>query len=351
VVNVEGFIKYTSIHEGNIADCKTLSAMVEKLSSHTVHHKATVVLDAGIATEENLGLLQAKGYSYVCVSRTRLKDYQYVNGRGNVLLETKGGHEVLLKALATDAGTDYYLEVTSPAKALKEGGMKDRFEAGYEQELEKIRRAIERKGGVKRVDKVGERIGRAKERYGSVHGRYHIHLTTDDRTQQVTAMAWEKDQKQHQQSLDGLGVYFLRTNLPVREEAVVWNIYNTIREIEGTFRTLKTDLDLRPIYHRNDASTMAHLHLGILAYWLANTIRHQLKAQERMAGDRQDREHPKDGHHLRAQHLRPGRHRAQVLRARRKPQAHPRHPQSKAQTLQKNKIRSAQTATSKSKDN
>ena len=58
---------------------------------------------------------------------------------------------------------------------------------------------------------------------------------------------------------------------------VVWNIYNTIREIENAFRTLKTDLDLRPIYHQNDDATMAHLHLGILAYWLVNTIRHQLK--------------------------------------------------------------------------
>jgi hypothetical protein len=66
---------------------------------------------------------------------------------------------------------------------------------------------------------------------------------------------------------NGLGVYFLRTNLPIKEEGVIWNIYSTIREIEGTFRTLKTDLDLRPIYHRNDASTMAHLHLGVLAYW------------------------------------------------------------------------------------
>jgi len=54
-------------------------------------------------------------------------------------------------------------------------------------------------------------------------------------------------------------------------------IYNTIREIESTFRILKTDLDLRPIYHKNDQSTMAHLHLGILAYWLVNTIRYQLK--------------------------------------------------------------------------
>ncbi|MGI6047926.1 MAG: hypothetical protein ACOYEG_07965 [Petrimonas sp.] len=64
----------------------------------------------------------------------------------------------------------------------------------------------------------------------------------------------------------------------MENESVLWDIYNTIREIESSFRTLKTDLDLRPIYHRNDDSTMAHLHLGILAYWLVNTIRYQLKA-------------------------------------------------------------------------
>ena len=61
---------------------------------------------------------------------------------------------------------------------------------------------------------------------------------------------------------------------------VIWNIYNTIREIENSFRILKSDLDLRPIYHKNDKSTMAHLHLGILAYWLVNTIRYQLKAKQ-----------------------------------------------------------------------
>jgi transposase len=55
------------------------------------------------------------------------------------------------------------------------------------------------------------------------------------------------------------------------------NYGNTIREIENAFRTLKTDLDLRPIYHKNDDATMAHLHLGIFAYWLVNTVRYQLK--------------------------------------------------------------------------
>jgi len=69
----------------------------------------------------------------------------------------------------------------------------------------------------------------------------------------------------------------LRTNMDVTDEVVVWNIYNTIREIENTFRTLKTDLDLRPVYHKKDKPAMAHLHLGLLAYWLVNTVRYQLK--------------------------------------------------------------------------
>jgi transposase len=80
--------------------------------------------------------------------------------------------------------------------------------------------------------------------------------------------------------VDNLGVYFIRTNLKPKDERTLWTIYNIIREIESTFRCLKTDLDLRPIYHKNDNATMAHLHLGILAYWLVNTIRHQLKANK-----------------------------------------------------------------------
>ena len=56
-------------------------------------------------------------------------------------------------------------------------------------------------------------------------------------------------------------------------------IYNLISEIEYTLRVLKTDLDLRPVYHKTDDASMAHLHLGLLAYWLVSTIRYQLKLQ------------------------------------------------------------------------
>ena len=67
--------------------------------------------------------------------------------------------------------------------------------------------------------------------------------------------------------------------MDMKDEVIVWNVYNTIREIESTFQALKTDLALRPIYHKNDESTLAHLNLGLLSYWLVKTIRHQLKSK------------------------------------------------------------------------
>ncbi|EON79432.1 hypothetical protein ADIS_0070 [Lunatimonas lonarensis] len=277
VVNVEGFIKYSSVLEGNIADCNTLSAMIEKLASHTCRGPAVVVLDAGIATEENLRLIESKGYRYLCVSRTRLKDYSYVPGRPTTLLDTKSKQTIRLRSVATEKNTDYYLEVKSPSKEKKEEGMKLQFENRFEQELQKIHNALHSKGGTKKADKVHQRIGRAKEKYPSVQRYYDITVSSDTKTGLATEITWEKDTEGHQEKNESLGVYFLRTNLNVKEEYVVWNIYNTIREIENAFRTLKTDLDLRPIYHKNDDATMAHLHLGILAYWLVNTVRYQLK--------------------------------------------------------------------------
>jgi transposase len=73
-------------------------------------------------------------------------------------------------------------------------------------------------------------------------------------------------------------------------EELIWMIYNIIREIENSFRTLKTDLDLRPIYHKKDSSTMAHLHLGLLAYWVVNTVRYQLKKTENKTDKQEDKQ-------------------------------------------------------------
>ena len=134
-----------------------------------------------------------------------------------------------------------------------------------------IKEGISKKGRIKKQQKVWERIGRLKAKYSSIHKYYNIEVKVGEKDI-ATDIKWSQKTIEKQE-----GNYLLRTNLNENDEHTKWTIYNTIREIEATFRVLKTDLDLRPIYHKTDAAAMAHLHLGLLAYWAVNTIRHQLK--------------------------------------------------------------------------
>ena len=90
---------------------------------------------------------------------------------------------------------------------------------------------------------------------------------------------WVKSEEKDQQKIEGLGRYFLRTSMNMVDEFIVWNMYNNIREVESRFRALKTDLDLRSMYYKSYEATLAHLILGLLSYWLANTLRCELKSK------------------------------------------------------------------------
>ena len=99
-----------------MADSAKLSAMIDELAHRTNATAPVVVIDAGIATADNLEMIRAKGYHYLCVSRSKLKDYRTTPGRLTVLLETKSKRQVRLKAVTTVANTNYYLEVASQDK-------------------------------------------------------------------------------------------------------------------------------------------------------------------------------------------------------------------------------------------
>ncbi|HSW68318.1 MAG TPA: transposase [Bacteroidales bacterium] len=270
---MEGFVKYSRIYRGNIADCKTLEEVVNHLSVSTsaTGRKPTVVIDAGIETDENLAMLKAQQYKYVCVSRSKLKDYQQV-GENTVVLYDRRKNPIEVRWVKKQGRGDRYLYVRSELKALKESSMDEHFSHRYEEELNNIAQSIHKKGGTKKYEKVIERIGRIKERYPTANKHYDIEVKEKDAI--ATMVAWKrKPLKTASQN----GVYFLRTNLEATYEKLMWDIYNTIREIEATFRVLKTDLSLRPVYHQKDEFTHAHLNLAILAYMVVNTIRYRLK--------------------------------------------------------------------------
>jgi len=249
VINIEGFIKYSAIHEGNYADTSDINTLLEKLSFNTSNARPIVVMDAGIATEKNLEILSQKQYKYVVVSRKKIKDYQAVQQGKETYLLTKSKKLIRLTLVQSGQYTDSFLKVESEAKGLKEQGIKNRLEQGYEQQLEIIKKSLSKPRGIKKTDKVQQRIGRAKQKYPSIHHLYNIHLDIDSSIQIVKNLFWQKDIEKAGEAENKVGVYFLRTNLEGPDEALEWMIYNTIREIEATFRVLKTDLDLRPIYH------------------------------------------------------------------------------------------------------
>ena len=281
-INAGGFIRYSSILAGNTADPDSLPNMIDTLSSKTrvpssnSSQKTLVVIDAGIATEDNLEKIKSKGYNYLCVSRRRLTDYELADDMKTVTVLDSKKQAISLREVKREADGDYYLEINSPGKALKESSMNRKFKERFELELAKARESLGKPRGKKNYEKVIERVGRAIGKYPSIAKYYVIEYERDKANMEnMKDIKWRIALPE---SVDkDNGVYFLRTNVDKIDEETTWNYYNLIREIECTNRQLKTDLNLRPIYHQKDKASDAHLFLGLLAYWIVNTIRHKLK--------------------------------------------------------------------------
>ena len=281
-INREGFIRYSSILAGNTADPNSLPDMVDTLNAKTrvpndPKDRVLVCLDAGIATEDNLQKIKEKGYNYLCVSRRRLTDYELAPDAKTVTVLDSKKQPIRLTQVKHEEDGDYYLEINSPAKQLKETSMNRKFKERFEEELQKAKDSLTKKNGTKTYEKVIERVGRARQKYPSISKYYVIDYVADDQKnpKNMADIEWRiaVPENVDRQS----GIYFLRTNVPTFDEKTTWDYYNLTREIECTNRQLKTDLNLRPIHHKKDDRSDAHLFLGLLSYWIANTIRYKLR--------------------------------------------------------------------------
>ena len=288
LINQEGFLRDSKIYEGSKADPASLEDMIIQLEKSykedmlddnvnelfTKKKKPTIVLDAGIATEDNLTLIKEMGYDYVCVARGQLKEYQLEENKF-VHTDTANNQQIRLQKVTTDSYEDHWLYVHSEAKKKKEQSIDDKLAKRYEEQLDNIKASLSKPRGIKTVSKVWERIGRAKEKNARVSAGYKIDIKEKDG--KVIDLKWKLIPMSKPKADKNRGVYFIRTSLSTTNESDLWKIYNTIREVESTFRCLKTDLNIRPIHHQNDKRIASHIYLTVLAYQLVNGIRFQLK--------------------------------------------------------------------------
>lgn len=271
VMNEHGFLNKTSFLAGNASEPQTLQTMIASLSTHASLIKPTIVLDAGVATEENLTWLRENGYTYVVSAR---QDPPSIEFEGQ-LIPVGDQHDFVKAALiCQDGNEENWLYCESEAKAAVASGMKQKFRKRFEDDLQKLSAGISKPKGRKKYNKVLERIGRLKEKHKRISGCYEVNAIPSEDGLTTISVEWKVVEEKMQEKLTGS--YFLRTNRTDLEAKELWQLYNVLRGVEDAFRFMKSSLGLRPVYHQKEHRVDGHLWITILAYHLIQHCRHQL---------------------------------------------------------------------------
>jgi transposase len=271
VLDGSGFPRRSRIFEGNVSEAATLETMLTQLGAAA---GAVVVMDAGIATEANLAWLTEKGYRYVVVSRKRERQF---DPKLAISIKTAGDMPVQIQRVDDEETGETLLYCHSEARAQKDRGIDTKKAAAFEAALQKIADGLAKPRGAKDFGTIRERIGRIKEKYARAAQHYKIDVTKDESGHAVTAINWTKTPKSNS-ALTHPGVYCLRTTLVEPDSEALWRVYCMLTNLESVFRSLKTDLGLRPVYHQIERRVEGHLFISVLAYYIVHTMRMRLKA-------------------------------------------------------------------------
>lgn len=272
VLDSDGFAKRSEILPGNISEAKTLQTALSSLGLDDSLLKPTVVMDAGIATEENINYLKQENYGYIVVSRKR--NQQMPVDATPVIVKQQGENKVeaiLHKNKETD---EYELYCYSSLRDQKEQQMLHSFEINYEEALSKLATGLTKKGSTKKHDKIVERIGRLKEKHKRISGRYDRQVNKDPESELTLSIKWQKRQDKNNAET---GVYCLRTNQQHLGEKILWKTYTSLTDIEAAFRCMKSELGMRPVFHQKTKRVDGHLFITLLAYHILHSIRYPLK--------------------------------------------------------------------------
>jgi transposase len=270
VLDGSGFVRRSKTFAGNVSEGATLEVMLAGLNAPA---GAMVIMDAGIATEANLAWLAKHGYRYLVVRRAGARQF---DGTRAVTIETAGGEPIRLQKEMSEDGKEVRLYCHSAGREAKETAMAARFAQGFEAGLQKIADGLHKPRAEKRHDKLLERIGRLKEKSRGASQHYTVTLTTDEPGKTVTALSWVKADVAGTMATHP-GVYCLRSNELAWDEEKLWRTYTMLTDLESVFRSLKSELGLRPVFHSKEGRSDGHLFITVLAYQCVQAIRVNLK--------------------------------------------------------------------------
>jgi len=275
VIDPDGFPKAHEIFSGNRKDSCPLGEMLNTLERRVGKREgATVVVDRGMAFEDNLKEIKERKYHYLVAARGKERN-QYLDefeGGGFHLLSrntsstnpTRKKSGIYIKKM--EQGDELYVLCISDKRSEKDKAIREFHEKKLIADLKKLAKRIAT-GQLKKKEKIYEAMGRIKERYPRIIRYYRIEY---DSPMKELSYRENAEKKSIAESLDGS--YMLKTDRTDMGDDEIWRTYSLLTRCENAFRNMKSPLCERPIFHQLKKRVQTHIFLCILAYHLLVAI-------------------------------------------------------------------------------
>jgi transposase len=268
IVNREGFPFSYETFDGNRADVSTMESILRMVERKYGQARRIWVMDRGIVSEENLAAIRKRGGQYlVGTPRRQMKQFEAELLQDNW---TQVRPDVEVKQVAIPQGEETYILCRTAGRQEKEKAIRERFSTRLESALAALEKSIAR-GRLKDRYKMERRLGRIQARHSQVNDLFEVTLRD---TPAGVRLVWEM--KKDRQAWRDLreGAYMLRTNLQADSAEQMWSMYMQLTEAEASFRALKSELSIRPLFHQKEPRVKAHVLVAFLGYALWVTLKH-----------------------------------------------------------------------------
>jgi transposase len=270
VITPEGFPLAYEVMDGNTSDRTTLRGFLDHMEKTYGQAQRVWVMDRGIPTEALLAEMRdpARPVFYL-VGTPKGRVHQHA--KKWLDLPWRQVRESVQVKLYGHEG-ELYVLARSEGRQAKEKAIRRKRLARLLHKLRVMRRSLPKR------DQLLLRLGAAKKEAGRAFGFVTLRVPKTDQevTRQTFTFATDKEKLRRAEQHDGH--YLLRSNLTGEDPAVLWERYVQLTQIEAAFKTMKSELGLRPIYHQLGHRVEAHILVAFLAYCLLVTLKNRLQA-------------------------------------------------------------------------
>jgi transposase len=271
IVTPEGYPLAYEVLPGNTSDKTTLKAFLEKIEALYGKAQRIWVMDRGIPTEAVLEEMRRSDPPICYLVGTPKGRLSKLEQQLLELSWQEARPQVRVKLLAQDQ--ELYVLIESQDRLKKERGIRLRK---LRELIGRLKQLQQRKQKLRR-DELLLAVGQAKEQAGRVFELVEIHWPAEGPEIDARSFTFHLRRAKYRQWRRREGRYLLRTNLRSTDPKLLWEYYLQLVEIEGAFKLLKDDLEVRPLYHQKESRVEAHIFVAFLAYCLSVTLRGQLR--------------------------------------------------------------------------